>query len=125
MDHVRTLLEHRHESEFEMTSDKTVLFRPRFLAEVDKKLRDMIFRRGELVKLIVLMIKTVDLTTVPLLEISSEIQELSATTVKLPEAIHKKLKRAAQKRNSTMNALLNSAIWAYEADLQDNQPKSH
>ena len=40
-----------------MTSEKSVLFRPRFLAEVDKKLRDMIYRRGELVKLIVLMLK--------------------------------------------------------------------
>jgi hypothetical protein len=107
-----------------MMSDKTVLFQPRFLAEVDQKLRNMIYRRGELVKLIVLMLKTVDLTTIPLLEISSEIQKLNPTTVKLPEAVHKKLKQVALKRNSTMNALLNSAIWAYETDALDEHRKS-
>ncbi len=96
-----------------MMSEKTVLFRPRFLAEVDTKLRDMVYRRGELVKLIVLMLKTVDLATIPLLEISSEIQDLTATTIKLPEALHKKVKRIADKRHSTMNAVINSAVWAY------------
>ncbi len=123
MDNVLLSGERKEKVEVKMTTDKTVLFRPRFLANVDKKLREMIYRRGELVKLIILMIKTVDLTTIPLLEISSEIQGLSATTVKLPEAIHKKLKRAAYKRNSTMNALLNSAIWAYDPDSQDDKRK--
>jgi hypothetical protein len=107
-----------------MTPNRTVLFRPRLLAKVDKKLRDMVYRRGELVTLIVFMIKAVDLTKIPLLEISSELEELSATTVKLPEDTHSRLKQVAHKRNSTMNALLNSAIWAYEADLQDDHRKS-
>ena len=83
----------------------------------------MVYRRGELVTFIVVMIKAVDLTKIPLLEISSEREELSATTVKLPEDTHRKLKQVAHQRNSTMNALLNSAIWAYEADLQDDQRK--
>jgi hypothetical protein len=104
-------------------SERTVLFRPRFLAKVDTKLRDMVYRRGELVKLIVLMLKTVDLRTIPLLEISSEIQELTATTVKLPEDVHKKLKIAAEKRHSTMNALLNSAIWAYPEAGSKEDPR--
>jgi hypothetical protein len=67
-----------------MTPNKTVLFRARLLSKVDKKLREMVYRRGELVTLIVFMINTVDLTKIPLLEISSEVEQLSATTVKLP-----------------------------------------
>jgi predicted transcriptional regulator len=63
--------------------------------------------------LIVLILNTIDLKTVPVLELSSDIQELAATTVKLPEALHANLKRIASARRSSMNALMNSAIWAY------------
>jgi hypothetical protein len=98
-----------------MLSDKTVLFNPGFLP---KLIRSYVidlspWRTGEVD---CSDAETVDLTTIPLIEISSEIQELNPTTVKLPEAIHKRLKQVALKRNSTMNALLNSAIWAYETD---------
>jgi hypothetical protein len=93
--------------------DKAVLFKTRFMADVDAKLRQHISRRGELLQLIVLILKTVDLSTIPLLEISSDLQDLAATSVKLPASLHTKLKRMAAKRHSSMNALLNSAVLAY------------
>ena len=91
----------------------TILFALRLLSEVDSRLRRHIARRGELVRLIVLILDTIDLKTVPLLELSSDIQELAATTVKLPAALHTKLKDIANSRRSSMNAIINSAIWAY------------
>ena len=102
--------------------DKTVLFRPKFKPDVDAKLREHVKRRGELVKLIVLILKTVDLSTVPLLELSSGFQDLLSTTVHLPVALHDRLKRVAEKRHSTMNALLNSAVWAYKKESPDEEP---
>ena len=63
--------------------------------------------------MIVLILNTIDLKTVPVLELGSDIQELAATTVKLPAALHAQLKRIASLRRSSMNALINSAIWAY------------
>jgi len=91
----------------------TILFALRLLSDVDRQLRRHIARRGELVRLIVLILDTIDLKTVPLLELSSDIQELAATTVKLPAALHAKLKDTASVRKSSMNAIINSAIWAY------------
>lgn len=92
---------------------ETVLFGLRLISEVDSRLRKHIGRRGELVSLIVLILNTIDLTTVPVLELGSDLQELAATTVKLPSALHAMLKQVAMRRRSSMNALLNSAIWAY------------
>ena len=94
--------------------DKTVVFRPRLRAEVDAKLRDLIYRRGELLKLIILILKTVDLSTIPLLEMSDDFKSFASTTVKLPAALHAKLKYIAEERRSSMNALVNSAVWAYK-----------
>ena len=91
----------------------TVLFCLRLLLEVDARLRKQLGRRGELVKLIVLILNTIDLQTVPVLELGSDFDELVMTTVKLPATLHADLKRVASSRQSSMNALMNSAIWAY------------
>jgi hypothetical protein len=91
----------------------TVLFCLRLLLDVDARLRKHIGRRGELVTLIVLILNTIDLRSVPLLEFGSDLEDLAATTVKLPAALHANLKRTASARQSSMNALINSAIWAY------------
>ena len=96
-------------------SVKTVFFRPRFLASIDAKLRSQISRRGELVQLVILILTEVDLSTIPLLEISSDLQDLAETTVKLPAALHARLKRIAATRSVSMNALVNSAVSFYDA----------
>jgi hypothetical protein len=94
----------------------TVLFCLRLLWDVDAKLRKQLGRRGELVTLIVLILNTIDLNTVPVLELGAEIDELLTTTVKLPANLHADLKRIASSRHKSMNALMNSAIWAYIAE---------
>jgi hypothetical protein len=94
----------------------TVLFCLRLLWDVDVKLRKQLGRRGELVTLIVLILNTIDLNTVPVLELGAEIDELLTTTVKLPTNLHANLKRIASSRHKSMNALMNSAIWAYIAE---------
>lgn len=85
----------------------------RFDGKVDAELRKKISRRGDLMKMILLILKTIDLTTVPLIEISSDLKSVVHTTVSLPASLHKKIKRIAFKRESSMNALVNSAVWAY------------
>lgn len=92
---------------------KTILFQPRFVEEADAKLRDAIYRRGELVDLICLILTTVDLATVPLMEFGADMQTFIATSVKLPSTLHAKLKRSAKLRHSSMNQLINSAVVAY------------
>jgi hypothetical protein len=99
----------------------TVLFCLRLLLDVDVRLRKHIDRRGELVTLIVLILNTIDLRSVPVLELSSDLEDLVATTVKLPAALHANLKRIASARQSSMNALMNSAIWAYTEERSEKQ----
>jgi hypothetical protein len=99
----------------------TVLFCLRLLLDVDVRLRKHIDRRGELVTLIVLILNTIDLRSVPVLELSSDLEDLVATTVKLPAALHANLKRIASTRQSSMNALMNSAIWAYTEERSEKQ----
>jgi hypothetical protein len=97
----------------EATTNMTVLFCFKLTSSVDARLRKHIGRRGELITLIVLILNTIDLRSVPLLEFSSDLEDLAATTVKLPAALHANLKRIASARQSSMNALMNSAICAY------------
>ena len=91
----------------------TIPFKTRFLASVDRELRTRTSRRGELLDLVLLVLKTVDLSTIPLLNVSSEKQVLAVTNVNLPSSLHARLKEVAEQRQSSMNALVNSAVWAY------------
>ena len=95
----------------------TVLFCFKLTSSVDFRLRGHLGRRGQLVTLIVLILNTIDLMTVPVLELGSDLEELLATTVKLPVALHADLKRIASLRGSSMNALMNSAIWTYTEEM--------
>jgi hypothetical protein len=100
--------------------EKPIPLRARLEPKVDEKFRQHIRRRGELVKLVVLILKTIDLSTVPLLEITSKLEDMAGTTVKLPATLHGKLKRIADKRKTSMNALLNSALWQYSNSVKRN-----
>jgi hypothetical protein len=99
----------------------TVLFCFKLTSSVDSRLRRHLGRRGQLVTLIVLILNIIDLMTVPVLEFSSDLEELIATTVKLPAALHANLKRIASARQSSMNALMNSAIWAYTEERSEKR----
>jgi hypothetical protein len=95
----------------------TVLFFFKLTSAVDSRLRRHLNRRGQLVTLIVLILNTVDLMTVPVLELGSDLEELIATTVKLPAVLHADLKRIARLRGSSMSVLMNSAIWSYTEEM--------
>jgi hypothetical protein len=99
------------------TTIMTVLFCFKLTSAVDSRLRRHLSRRGQLVTLIVLILNTVDLMTVPVLELGLDLEELIATTVKLPAALHADLKRIARLRGSSMSALMNSAIWSYTEEM--------
>jgi hypothetical protein len=99
----------------------TVLFCFKLTSSVDSRLRRRLGRRGQLVTLIVLILNTIDLRSVPVLEFSSDLEDLVATTVKLPAALHANLKRIASARQSSMNALMNSAIWAYTEERSEKR----
>jgi hypothetical protein len=92
---------------------------PQTLLDVDARLRKHIDRRGELVTLIVLVLNTIDLKSVPVLELRSDLEDLVVTTVKLPVALHANLKCVTSMRQSSMNALLNGAIWAYTEEKSE------
>jgi hypothetical protein len=83
------------------------------MSDVDSRLRKHLGRRGQLVTLILLILNEIDLQTVPVLELGSDLEELIATTVKLPPELHGDLKRIASLRGSSMTALMNSAIWSH------------
>jgi len=95
----------------------TVLFCFKLMPDVDSRLRRHLGRRGQLVQLIVLILNQIDLKTVPVLESSPDLEELIATTVKIPVTLHADLKRIASLRGSSMNALMNSAIWTYTEEM--------
>lgn len=94
-------------------TDETKLFHARLEPEVDEKFRSHVSRRGEVASLIILMLRTIDLSTVPLLEIKSSLAELAGTSLHMPASLHARLKAIAYKRNVSMNRLVNSAVWAY------------
>jgi predicted transcriptional regulator len=95
----------------------TVLFCFKLASAVDSRLRTHLGRRGQLVTLIVLILNTIDLMTVPILESRPHVEDLIATTVKLPPALHGDLKRIASLRGSSMTALMNSAVWSYTEEM--------
>jgi hypothetical protein len=95
----------------------TVLFCFKLTSAVDSRLRRHLGRRGQLVKLIILILNTIDLMTVPILELGTHLEDLIGTTVKLPPALHGDLKRIASLRGSSMTALMNSAIWSYTEEM--------
>jgi hypothetical protein len=89
-----------------------ILFHLRFSLEVDARLREPLGRRGKIAALIIVILNTIDLTTVPVLEVDSNRGEL-ATTVKLPKDLDANLRHVASLRQTSMNPLMNSAIWVY------------
>ena len=97
-----------------MSEEKEVSVTARLRADVDTKLREHIRRRGELTKVVLFILRNVDLADIPLLSVSSELEKVAVTTLKIPIAIKAALKKVADRRSSSVNALINSAIWAFD-----------
>ena len=73
----------------------TILFHLRFPLQVHARLRKRLGRRGKLATLIIVILNTIDLTTVPVLEVDSNRGELLATTVRLPKHLHANLRHVS------------------------------
>jgi predicted HicB family RNase H-like nuclease len=80
----------------------------RLVPDVDARLRDFTNTRGKLASLVLDILGTVDLTSVPLREkISGQVE---STSVWVPVELHRKISHAADTRGVSMNLLVNSAI---------------
>ncbi len=88
---------------------QTVLFAIRLKEEADAMIRREATRRGELVVLITRILESVDLSKVQAAR-PLDVRDRPQTSVKLPKALHSKLKKTAIARSVSMNALLNGAI---------------
>jgi hypothetical protein len=87
----------------------TILFHLRFPLEVHARLRKRLGRRGKLAALIIAILNTIDLTTVPVLKVDSN--------------RHANLGYVASLRQTSMNALMNSALWAYTEEKSKKTDK--
>lgn len=75
---------------------------------VNEALRTLIRYRGDLSVMAIEALESVDLAAVPL--VSVEEQMVRDTTISLPRALHKKLKKIADDRGSSMNILVNTGL---------------
>lgn len=75
---------------------------------VNEALRTLIRYRGDLSVMAIEALESVDLATVPL--VSVEEKMVRDTTISLPRALHKKLKKIADDRGSSMNILVNTGL---------------
>ena len=55
-------------------------------------------------------LESVDLAAVPLVSVEEEEKMVRDTTISLPRALHKKLKKIADDRGSSMNILVNTGL---------------
>jgi hypothetical protein len=75
---------------------------------VNEALRTLIRYRGDLSVMAIEALESVDLSVVPL--VSVEEKMVRDTTISLPRALHKKLKKIADDRGSSMNILVNTGL---------------
>ena len=75
---------------------------------VNEALRSLIRYRGDLSVMAIEALESVDLATVTL--VSVEEKMVRDTTISLPRPLHKKLKKIADDRDSSMNILVNTGI---------------
>jgi hypothetical protein len=75
---------------------------------VNDALRSLIRYRGDLSVMAIEALESVDLATVTL--VSAEEKMVRDTTISLPRPLHKKLKKIADDRDSSMNILVNTGL---------------
>ena len=75
---------------------------------VNDALRNLIRYRGDLSKMALEALTTIDLVTADL--VSVEEPMVADTTISMPRALHKKLKKVADDRDSSMNIVVNSGL---------------
>src|SRR5258708_34251597 len=88
--------------------EQTIKLAIRLNEAINDALRTLIRYRGDLSAMAIEAIKSIDLESAGL--VSAEEKMVRDTTVTLPKVLHKKLKKLSQKRNSSMNIMVNTAL---------------
>ena len=89
-------------------SDQNIKLAIRLNEGVNDALRAMIRYRGDLSIMALEALNTIDLTRVALVSIEEKM--VRDTTITMPRTLHKKLKKIADDRESSMNILVNTAL---------------
>ena len=88
--------------------DHTIKLAIRLTEGINEALRALMRYRGDLSTMALEALDTVDLTRVAL--VSIEDRMVRDTTITMPRVLHKKLKKIADDRDSSMNILVNTAL---------------
>ena len=75
---------------------------------INDALRALLRYRGDLSKMALQALETVDLARVAL--VSPEEPMVADTTISMPRALHEKLKKIAEERRTSMNIVVNTAL---------------
>lgn len=89
-------------------TEKPVKLAVRLNEGINEALRSLLRYRGDLSTMALEALDTVDLTRVAL--VSPDERMVRDTTISMPRLLHKKLKKIADDRDSSMNILVNTAL---------------
>ncbi len=115
---------------FELTDEKTPRrgkkstvelhrFLVRLLAPVNEKLRQKAMYRGDLSQMVAQALASVDLQKMGLVSMKWGQEEFKGVTIQVPVKLRDKLIAASEKRDVSMNALINSALVHWLAEQGD------
>lgn len=90
------------------SKEQTIKLAVRLNEGINEALRTLIRYRGDLSTMALEALDTVDLTGAAL--VSPEERMVRDTTISMPRLLHKKLKKIADERDSSMNILVNTAL---------------
>jgi hypothetical protein len=90
------------------TKQPTIKLAIRLNEGINEALRTLIRYRGDLSTMALEALDTVDLTRATL--VSADERMVRDTTITMPRVLHKKLKKFANDRDSSMNILVNTAL---------------
>lgn len=88
--------------------EQTIKLAIRLNEGINEAVRTLIRYRGDLSTMALEALESVDLTRVAL--VSAEERMVRDTTISMPRLLHKKLKKIADDRDSSMNILVNTAL---------------
>lgn len=88
--------------------EQTIKLAIRLNEGINEAVRTLIRYRGDLSTMALEALESVDLTRVA--QVSAEERMVRDTTISIPRLLHKKLKKIADDRDSSMNILVNTAL---------------
>jgi hypothetical protein len=104
-------------------SDSRVRLAYRLLNTLDDALRTLMKRRGELSTYMIEALESADFTKMPLVDINLE-AKAPEVNMFMPTTLYKKIRAGAEKRDVSLNVIVNSAMaqWLAKRGLVDIRP---